>query len=58
MLTGGIADFKYITDGITGHVSFPAPVVVYPGENEMRALALGGLRILRGKEKAKIFHKV
>lgn len=58
VLTGGIANSKYVTDGITGYVSFLAPVVVYPGEDEMRALALGGLRVLRGKEKAKIFHKV
>jgi butyrate kinase len=34
-------------------VSFIAPVVVYPGEDEMKSLALGGLRVLRGQEKAK-----
>ena len=30
-------------------------VVVIPGENEMEALALGGLRILDGQEQAHIF---
>ena len=34
------------------------PVVVYPGEDEMLSLALGGLRVLRGEEKAKTYTKV
>lgn len=58
LLTGGIANSKYVTDGITGYVSFLAPVTVYPGEDEMSALALGGLRVLRGEETAKTFHRV
>ena len=57
LLTGGIAYSKYVTDYITEHVSFLAPVVVYPGEDEMQSLALGGLRVLRGEETAKRFHK-
>ena len=32
-----------------------APVVVLPGENEMESLALGGLRVLRGEEVAKLY---
>ena len=56
LLTGGIAHSKYVTDGISRYVSFLAPVVVYPGEDEMRALALGGLRVLRGEETAQTFH--
>ena len=39
-------------------VEFLAPVVIYPGENEMESLALGGLRVLRGEEKARKFVKV
>ena len=58
LLTGGIAHSKYVTDGITDYVSFLAPVVVYPGEDEMRSLALGGLRVLRGEELARTFRKV
>lgn len=58
LLTGGLAHSAYVTAGISDYVSFLAPVVVYPGENEMQALALGGLRVLRGEEKAKTFHKV
>jgi butyrate kinase len=30
-------------------------VFVYPGEDEMTALAEGGLRVLRGEEKAKLY---
>ncbi|WRS26925.1 butyrate kinase [Oscillospiraceae bacterium MB08-C2-2] len=55
ILTGGIANSEYIFDAITKRVSFIAPVLAYPGENEMEALALGGLRVLEGKEKAHIF---
>ena len=29
-----------------------------PGENEMEALALGGMRILQGEENARIYHIV
>ena len=57
ILTGGIAYSKYFTDYIREHVEFIAPVVVYAGEDEMRSLALGGLRVLRGEEKAKTFVK-
>lgn len=58
ILTGGIAYSKYVTDAITGRVGWICPVVVYPGENEMLALAQGGLRVIRGEEKAKEYHKV
>lgn len=57
LLTGGIAYSEYITSYIREHVEFIAPVVVYPGEDEMLSLALGGLRVLRGEEKAGVFVK-
>lgn len=57
LLTGGIAYSEYFTKAVTEYVSFLAPVVVYGGENEMESLALGGLRVLRGQEKAKTFVK-
>jgi butyrate kinase len=34
-------------------VKFIAPVIVYPGEDEMRSLALGAARVLQGIEQAK-----
>lgn len=52
LLTGGIAYSKKFTKLIADRVSFIAEVKVYPGEDEMIALALGGLRVLRGEEKA------
>ncbi len=55
VLTGGIAYSKYLTDYVTEHVSFIAPVIVKPGEDEMTALNAGYLRILSGEEKVKIY---
>ena len=55
ILTGGLAYSKMLTEWVKERVSFIAPVKIYPGENEMEALALGALRVLRGEEKAKIY---
>jgi butyrate kinase len=56
ILTGSLAHSKMLTDWIIEQVEFLAQAVVYPGENEMEALALGGLRILRGEETAGAFN--
>ena len=53
ILTGGIAYSKYITEYISERVEFIAPVVIYPGEDEMLALAQGALCVLNGEEKAR-----
>jgi butyrate kinase len=53
LLTGGIANSKRLTDSITRKVEFLGPVLVFPGEDEMEALTLGGLRVLVGEEEAK-----
>ncbi|WP_130862983.1 butyrate kinase [Bacilliculturomica massiliensis] len=50
ILTGGMAYSDMLTDMVSKRVSFIAPVVVYPGENELESLAYGALRILRGQE--------
>ncbi len=55
ILTGGIAYNKTVTDKISEKVSFIAPIVVYPGEDELLALAQGALRVLNGEEEAKIY---
>ena len=55
IITGGIAYSNMFTQMIREHVEFIAPVIVYPGENEMESLALGGLRVMRGEESAKVF---
>lgn len=53
ILTGGLANSKMLTDMVIGYLHNLVRVVVLPGENEMEALALGGLRILRGEESAR-----
>ncbi len=52
LITGGIAYNKYVTDRLTERAGFIAPVTVYPGEDELLALAQGALRVLSGEEKA------
>lgn len=53
ILTGGIAYSTYICEYIKDHVSFIAPIVVYPGEDEMAALAQNGLMVWSGATSAK-----
>jgi len=53
VLTGGLAHSEMITSGIKEYVEFLAPVFIYPGEDEMRALEEGALRVLRGEEEIK-----
>ena len=53
ILTGGIAYGKATVSYIKERVEFIAKVVVYPGEDELLALAQGGLRVLDGSEKAR-----
>lgn len=55
VLTGGVAYSKYLTDYITEHVSFIAPVIIMAGEDEMKALNQGYLRVASGEESAKIY---
>ena len=53
IFTGGIAYSKYVIDAFKEKVAWIAPITVYPGEDELLALAQGGLRVLRGEEEAK-----
>ena len=57
VLTGGITNDKLIVSWIEEYVSFLAPVLVFPGEEEMQALAEGALRVLRGEEVALIYRE-
>lgn len=52
ILTGGLAYSNRFTGCIKQRVGLIAPVKAYPGEDEMRALAEGALRVLRGEEPA------
>ncbi len=55
VLSGGLAHSKMLLGWIRGRVSWIAPLLVYPGEDEMLALAQGALRVLRGEEKARTY---
>ena len=49
LITGGIAHGKYFVNQIISQVHRLAPVHVYPGEDEMKALAMNGQRIINGE---------
>lgn len=51
VLTGGLAFSEMLTCWIGEMVSFMGRVFVYPGEDEMIAMAEGALRVLNGEEK-------
>lgn len=55
LMTGGIAYSEYLMNYIKEHVEFIAPVIVKPGEDEMKALNLGTLRVLNGEDTVKIY---
>lgn len=55
ILTGGLAYGKQYVELINSRVQWIADVVVYPGEDELQALAEGALRVLNGEEKAKTY---
>jgi butyrate kinase len=53
ILTGGLAGSQRLTSLISDRVQFIAPLLVYAGDDEMKALALGVLRVLQGVEEVK-----
>ena len=55
VITGGMAYSEMLMEWISQRVEFIAPVVVVPGENELESLAMGGLRVLKGEERAHKF---
>jgi butyrate kinase len=55
ILTGGMSNSQYVTDLIRERVSFLAPVKIYPGSDEMEALAYAALRVKNGEDIAKSY---
>jgi butyrate kinase len=55
VVTGGVAHSEMLLAWIRERVAWIAPVLVYPGEDEMLALAQGALRVLRGEEAARTY---
>ncbi|MCI8669427.1 MAG: butyrate kinase [Lachnospiraceae bacterium] len=52
IVTGGIAYNEHIVSGLKEAAEWIAPFTVYPGEDELLALAQGALRVMNGEEKA------
>lgn len=53
IVTGGIAYGQDVVDALRERAEWIAPFTVYPGEDELLALAQGALRVLNGEEQAK-----
>ena len=54
LLTGGMAHSPRVVERLRACVGWIAAVTVYPGEDELRALAEGVFRVLDGEEEAKM----
>ena len=48
LITGGIAHSEFVTSRLVSKIDFSAPVAVFPGEDELEALALNALGALNG----------
>lgn len=55
IFTGGIAYSPVLVPYLKEKVEWIAPVTVYPGEDELLALAQGAIRVLDGEEQAKVY---
>ena len=56
LITGGIAHDKWFVNHIIERVHRFGPVHVYPGEDEMRALAFNVLRVIKGEIETMVYH--
>ncbi|KXH87500.1 butyrate kinase [Sporosarcina sp. HYO08] len=53
ILTGGLAYGKEFIKNISNRIDWISDIIVYPGEDELQALAEGAIRVLSGEEDAK-----
>ena len=53
LLTGGIAYGKPLIESLTKRIMHLGRIFIYPGEDEMKALAMNGLRVLKGEAEIK-----
>lgn len=56
LITGGVANNRVLINYVRNMVGFIAPVFVYPGEDEMTALAMNGLLVMREELKCKEYN--
>lgn len=57
LLSGGMAHSERLVLALRERVTWIAPVVLYPGEDELQALAEGALRVLRHEEQCRVFRR-
>ena len=55
LLTGGMAHSKRLCSALVERVEWIAPVKIYAGEDELRALAAGAMRVIRREEPVREF---
>lgn len=55
IVTGGIAYNEWVINELKNYCGWIADFTVYPGEDELLALAQGGLKVYNGEETAKIY---
>lgn len=55
ILTGAMSQSKYVTDGLIKRLSYLAKVYVYPGEDELTALAHNAYRAMTGQQEIKVY---
>lgn len=55
LFTGGMAHSERLVSALSDRVQWIAPITIYAGEDELRALTEGVLRVLRGEEQARTF---
>ena len=53
LLSGGMAYSERLLKRLRSYIEWIAPITVYPGEDEMQALAEGVFRVLNGEEPAR-----
>ncbi|MGE4572596.1 MAG: butyrate kinase [Candidatus Izemoplasmatales bacterium] len=55
LITGGIAYSDYFIKYLKDHINPIMPIKVYPGEDEMRSLAEGAMRVMLKQEKSQVY---
>ena len=55
ILTGAIAHSEYVCNGLKQRLSYLAPIFIYPGEDELTALAHNAYRAMTGQQEIKTY---
>ena len=55
LITGGMARWGYLVEGLKARCEWMAPVHCYPGEDELTALAHNVYRAMNGMQEIKVY---